>query len=216
MALCQHRAHHAGVATARRTGVYGLGRVSLDMNRLATWLTNPSAAGADTHHQRRAQCSAQAVAQLVHEVVKSAANGDFAVVDWRTKSLGQRHGLLTVAGPDRACEHQVLKHMVVDQTQRIGGVDHQRVVACSRVGTGLEQESVHAGGRVVHQCVAADVHHVFGLRLQRVERVRVAMSLGAIGSDECLLRRAGAQHHAEAGILIKTILADMRNAVVLE
>ena len=93
MALCQHRAHHAGVATARRTGVYGLGRVSLDMNRLATWLTNPSAAGADTHHQRRAQCSAQAVAQLVHEVVKSAANGDFAVVDWRTKSLGQRHGL---------------------------------------------------------------------------------------------------------------------------
>ena len=187
MALCQHRAHHAGVATARRTGVYGLGRVSLDMNRLATWLTNPSAAGADTHHQRRAQCSAQAVAQLVHE-----------------------------AGPDRAGELQVLKHMVVDQTQRIGGVDHQRVVACSRVGTGLEQESVHAGGRVVHQCVAADVHHVFGLRLQRVERVRVAMSLGAIGSDECLLRRAGAQHHAEAGILIKTILADMRNAVVLE
>ena len=49
--------------------------------------------------------------------------------------------LLTVAGPDRACEHQVLKHMVVDQTQRIGGVDHQRVVACSRVGTGLEPVS---------------------------------------------------------------------------
>ena len=138
MALCQHRAHHAGVATARRTGVYGLGRVSLDMNRLATWLTNPSAAGADTHHQRRAQCSAQAVTQLVHEVVESTADGDLAVVDRRAQALGQRHGLLTVAGPDRACEHQILEHVVVDQTQRIGGIDHQRVVACSRVGTGLE------------------------------------------------------------------------------
>ena len=152
----------------------------------------------------------------MHEIVKTAADGHLAVVNRSAQTFGQGHGLLTIAGPDWARKHQILKHMVVDQSQCIGGVDDQCVIALGRIGAGFQQEPVYACGRVVHQRIAADMHHVLSLRLECAERIGVTVRFGAIGGNEGLLRGTGGQHHTEAGILIETILADMCNAVVLE
>lgn len=156
MALRQHRTHHTGMAAAGRSSMNGLGGVAFNVCRLAARLAYPGAASADAHHQWRAQRGAQTIAQLMHEIVKTAADGHLAVVDRSAQALGQRHGFLTVAGPDWARKHQIFEHVVIDQAQRIGGVDDQRVIALGGIGAGLQQESVHAGGCVVHQRVAAD------------------------------------------------------------
>ena len=121
------------------------------MRHLAAGQAHPGAAGTRANDQRGAQRGAQIVAQRLHLIVERASHSYRHFVERRTQSVGQLDRGLTVAGPDRARQHQILKQPVVDPFQRTGRAEHDLVRAGIRVAAGLADERVNACCRRIHQ-----------------------------------------------------------------
>ena len=84
----------------------------------STWMTSPP--GVRTHAPRdparttsgARSRGAEAVAQRLHRVVEPAADGHRqGIVHEHAKPVGERAGLLTVAGPDGPHQHQILQQV---------------------------------------------------------------------------------------------------------
>ena len=183
------------------------------MLHLAAGFAYPGSPRAGAYHQGCAQGVAEFVAQQLHRFVESAAHGHGrAVVDTHAQAVRQCAGLLPVAGPDRAGEHQILDEFVAYLVQRVGGVEHQHPIALFGVRSGPAEEPVKTDGGLVEQGVAADVHHGIAGGCDVVEGMLVALCLRAVVCDIGFAFLFVLKHQAESRIHIVEILADMVDA----